>query len=74
MNPTILTTLTGGTHGTQWIGSTVTAVGAVAAMDPTILAALFGDKGPAIALIAAGLLTFIRGKVNTANINAQNPP
>lgn len=56
-------TLTGGKHGTKWIGGLLTAFGALSSIDPSMLPPSWL---PYIAL-AGGLATVVRGAVNTAN-------
>ena len=57
-------------HGTKLIGAAMTAVGAVAAADPATL----GKYGPAIVMIAGGLLTVLRGFQNSSNNAPGLPP
>lgn len=59
-------------HGTKIIGAVTTALGAISAASPDTLTGIFGAKGPAIAVAAAGLLTIWRGFSNSSN--ATTPP
>lgn len=52
-------------HGTKLIGSVVSAVGTLSALDPTLLQLVLGQRGLAIFTAVAGLLTVLRGKQNT---------
>ncbi len=57
-------------HGTKLIGAAMTIVGAVAAADPATL----GKYGPAIIMIAGGLLTVLRGFQNSSSTPILPPP
>lgn len=50
-------------NGTKILGAVMTIIGAVAAANPATL----GKYGPAIIMIAGGLLTVLRGFQNTSN-------
>lgn len=56
-------------HGTKLIGGAVTALGLVAAGDPSIVKALTEvvgtNRAPGIIVLAAGAMTFYRGFSNT---------
>ena len=56
-------------HGTKILGAITTALGAISAASPDTLSGIFGPKGPAIAVTAAGLLTIVRGFTNSTNNN-----
>jgi hypothetical protein len=56
-------------NGTKYIGAAMTILGAIAAANPDTL----GKYGPAIIMIAGGLLTVLRGFQNSAN-NASSKP
>ena len=58
-------------HGTKLIGSFTALLGAISAASPDTLTSIFGPKGPAIAVTAAGLLTIWRGFSNSA-ANSEN--
>lgn len=70
MNDTA-TTLTGGKHGTKWIGGIIMAAGSVAAADPalvtSVLTSIAGARGPGLAMVLLGAAALIRGGVNTKN-------
>lgn len=70
MNAAAATTLTGGKNGTKWIGGLMTASAVLSGIDPSVLPPSWLPWFMGI----AGLLMLLRGAVNTANINAQNPP
>jgi len=55
-------TLTGGKHGTKWIGALTTATAIISGLDPTLLPPSWL---PYVAGVA-GVLTVIRGVVNSA--------
>lgn len=63
-------------HGTKIIGYTATAIGAMAATDPTVVTSIInavaGERGPAIAVVVGGLLTVYRGHRNSKK-NAAPP-
>jgi hypothetical protein len=55
-------------HGTKLIGGAVTALGLVAAGDPTVVKALtqlLGDRTPGLIVLAGGALTVWRGFSNS---------
>lgn len=54
-------------HGTKLLGAATTIVGALGALDPTVLADTFGQKGLAGLTAFAGILTILRGFSNSAN-------
>lgn len=54
-------------HGTKLIGAATTIVGALGALDPTVLVDTFGQKGVAGLTAFAGILTILRGFQNSAN-------
>lgn len=58
-------------HGTKIIGGAVTVLGTVAAVDPALVTAL-GPKAQAVAVIAGGLLTILRGIQNTKKQEQQS--
>lgn len=57
------TTLTGGKHGTKWIGALTTASAIISGLDPTVIP----PKWLPVFMGVAGILTVVRGAVNTAN-------
>jgi hypothetical protein len=57
------TTLTGGKHGTKWIGGLLTASAVLSGVDPSLLPPSWLPYFMGL----AGLLTVVRGAVNTAN-------
>lgn len=57
-------------HGTKIIGVLIIIFGAIAAADPGTL----GKYGPAIVMIAGGLLTVLRGFQNSAAVTPTPPP
>lgn len=57
------TTLTGGKHGTKWIGGLLTASAVLSGVDPSVLPPSWLPYFMGL----AGLLTVVRGAVNTAN-------
>ena len=57
------TTLTGGSHGTKIIGAIMAGLGFVAGLNPAVVPPQWA---PYI-LAAGGLLTVLRGVVNTSN-------
>jgi hypothetical protein len=57
------TTLTGGKHGTKWIGGITIASAVLSSVDPTTLPPSWLPWVTGV----AGLLTIVRGMVNTAN-------
>lgn len=65
-----LTTATGGTHGTKVLGALATASAVISRIDPTVLPPSW------IPYVGGflGLMTLVRGFINTKNINAQNQP
>lgn len=66
----VTTTLTGGKHGSKWIGGIVMVLTAVSQIDP----ALVPPKAMPYIAGAGGLLFLLRGFVNTQNIEAQKQP
>lgn len=54
-------------HGTKLLGTATTIVGALGALDPTVLADTFGQKGVGVLTGIAGILTILRGFQNSAN-------
>lgn len=59
----VATALTGGKHGTKWIGGLMTASAVISGIDPSILPPSWLPYFVGF----AGLLTLARGAVNTAN-------
>jgi len=57
------TNLTGGSHGTKVIGALMTILGTVAGLNPAVVPPQYA---PYI-LVAGGLLTALRGVINTSN-------
>ena len=57
-------------HGTKLIGAAITICGIVAAADPKLM----GQYGPAIVMIAGGIVTVLRGVQNSANQPQVLPP
>lgn len=66
----VATTLTGGKHGSKWIGGLVTALTAVSQINP----ALVPPKAVPYIAGAGGLLFLLRGFINTQNINEAPKP
>jgi hypothetical protein len=64
------TTLTGGKHGSKWIGGITMASAVLAGVDPSTLPPSWLPWITAI----SGALMLVRGSINTANINAQSQP
>lgn len=54
-------------HGTKLLGSVTALVGALGAVDPTVLTGAIGQKGVAGLTALAGILTILRGFSNSAN-------
>lgn len=52
-------------HGTKILGTVVTVIGAISVMSPEQVAALFGDRGPAVMMTIGGILTILRGLQNS---------
>lgn len=61
------TTITGGKHGTKWIGALTAISGILAGVDPTLVP----PKALPYVMGLAGILTVIRGAVNTSNQQQQ---
>lgn len=61
MNPAV--TLTGGKHGTKWIGILTAASAILSGIDPSLLP----PSWLPYVMGTAGILTVVRGAVNTAN-------
>lgn len=59
------TTLTGGKHGTKWIGGLAVASAVVSGIDPSALPPSWLPWFTGV----AGILMMVRGAVNTQNIN-----
>ena len=57
------TIVTGGTHGTKWIGGAIAAAGSLSQIDPALLPPSWL---PYVAILG-GLATLCRGFVNTTN-------
>lgn len=56
-------------HGTKIIGAILTGLGAVSMMlTPELIIDLLKLKGPSAALIAGGIMTFIRGLQNSGTL------
>jgi len=56
--------------GTKILGILITILGVLVGLDATTQLELFGSAAQAVMTTAAGLLTILRGFVNTANIKA----
>lgn len=57
------TVATGGKHGTKWIGGLTTAAAVISGIDPSVLPPSWLPWF----MGAAGILTVLRGTVNTKN-------
>lgn len=66
----VATTLTGGKHGSKWIGGLVTALTVVSQIDP----AMVPPKAMPYIAGAGGILFLLRGFVNSRNIDAVEAP
>ena len=64
------TALTGGTHGTKWIGTALALAGAISGVDPAVLPPSWL---PWVAGIG-GVAALVRGFVNTSNQQSVTRP
>jgi hypothetical protein len=61
-------------HGTKILGAIITLLGALSALSPDTLTQIAGPMGPGIAVAAGGILTVLRGFMNTAAATTTAPP
>jgi hypothetical protein len=54
-------------HATKLLGTLTAVVGALGAVDPTVLTGALGEKGIGVLTGVAGILTILRGFQNSAN-------
>jgi hypothetical protein len=52
-------------HGTKIVGSVITILGVVGTLGPDSMIEIFGERGPGIAGIIAGVVVVLRGVQNT---------